>query len=154
VVTFGVVAVARGGLMAPVTAAAVAVCVAAVAVPLIGVATLNSGLSLRAWRSRRRRRRAIPGSEMRVRALMSELCPHGWRAQITVEAADGERQRVAVEWAELSARDGQPLVSRRVWGSTIGEALDAMVCDRRTDETLERIERGAVADGARWPEQP
>jgi hypothetical protein len=43
-------------------------------------------------------------------------------------------------------------VIRRVWAPTIGEALDAMVADRRTDETLEQIEQGAVADGALWPD--
>lgn len=41
---------------------------------------------------------------------------------------------------------------RRVWAPTIGEALDAMVADRRTDETLEEIEQGAAADGALWPD--
>ena len=41
---------------------------------------------------------------------------------------------------------------RRVWAPTIGEALEAMVADRRTDETLEQIEQGAVADGALWPD--
>jgi hypothetical protein len=35
---------------------------------------------------------------------------------------------------------------------TINEALDAMVADRRTDETLEQIEHGAAADGAWWPD--
>ena len=41
---------------------------------------------------------------------------------------------------------------QRVWARTVGEALEAMVADRRTDETLEQIERGAVADGALWPD--
>jgi hypothetical protein len=35
-----------------------------------------------------------------------------------------------------------------VWAPTVAEALDAMVADRLTDETLERIERSVSA----WPE--
>ena len=91
---------------------------------------------------------------------MSELCPHGWQAQITVFGSDedqprtpnGERARVALDWTELQAPGAAPAVMRRVWAPTIAEALEAMVADRRTDETLEQIERGAVADGALWPD--
>ena len=58
---------------------------------------------------------------------------------------------MALDWTEL--REGsRPAVMRRVWALTVAEALEAMVADRRTDETLEQIERGAVADGALWPE--
>ena len=46
----------------------------------------------------------------------------------------------------------RPAVMRRVWAGSVSEALEAMVADRRTDETLEQIERGAVADGVLWPE--
>jgi hypothetical protein len=42
---------------------------------------------------------------------------------------------------------------RRVWAPTISEALDAMVADRRTDETLQNIEQAALADGVRWPDR-
>jgi hypothetical protein len=92
---------------------------------------------------------------------MSELCPQGWRAQITLfgpadvlpaDAPEGERARVALDWAELEDGSGRVAVARRVWAPTIGEALEAMVADRRTDETLEQIERGAVAYGAPWPD--
>ena len=41
---------------------------------------------------------------------------------------------------------------RRVWADTVGEALEAMVIDRRTDETLEQIELRASDDGALWPD--
>jgi hypothetical protein len=88
--------------------------------------------------------------------MMSELCPHGWRAQITMFAgAAGEgrgQSRVALDWAELQDGSGRPAVMRRVWAPTVGEAMDAMVADRRTDLTLEQIEQGAVADGALWPD--
>ena len=140
---FGLVGGARGTLVAPVVVAAL---VAALAVPLLGVAIAGSGQSVRTWR----RRRSSATAERRARSMMSELCPHGWRAQITV-GGHGPRT-VALEWAELSSRNGEPIVSRRVWGETIEDALDAMVSDRRTDATLERIERSAMTDGARWPE--
>jgi hypothetical protein len=91
---------------------------------------------------------------------MGELCPHGWRAQITLFGAVADEDRpvapgggpaqVALDWAELQDSGGPPAVMRRVWASTIGEALDAMVADRRTDQTLEQIEQGAVADGTLW----
>jgi hypothetical protein len=115
----------------------------------------------RARRARRRRLVESAGAERRARALMSELCPHGWRAQITLfgpgdempaEAPPGEGARVALDWAELVAEHDRVVIARRVWAPTIAEALEAMVSDRRTDETLEQIEQGAVADGELWPD--
>ncbi len=111
--------------------------------------------------SRRRRLNAAASAEARARALMSELCPQGWRAQITLfgpsdelppDAPGGDRARVALDWAELEDENGRAAVIRRVWAPSIDGALDAMVADRRTDETLEQIERGAVADGTLWPD--
>jgi hypothetical protein len=130
---------------------AVGVAIAGVALGFI-IATLGKGARrrLQRWRTARRRARAAQLAEERARAQMSELCPHGWRAQITLYAdgADhqagapaGPRGRVALDWSELEP-DGQGVaVSRRVWAASIAEALEAMVADRRTDETLERIER-------------
>jgi hypothetical protein len=133
------------------------ICVGAIAVPLLGLAISSSRGAVRTWRGRRRRVRAAASAEMRARAMMSELCPHGWRAQITMFAAgeedeQGRRAHVALDWTELRDESGRPAVMRRVWAPTIGEALDAMVADRRTDETREQIEQGAVADGALWPD--
>ncbi len=56
-----------------------------------------------------------------------------------------EGSRVALDWAELEDESGEPAVLRRVWAPTIVEALEAMVADRQTDETLEQIEQGAAA---------
>jgi hypothetical protein len=111
-----------------------------------------------------RHRRSLKGpvgsAELRARSLMSELCPHGWRAQLTLlapgdelppDAPRGERPRVALDWAELGER-GEIVVARRVWAASIGEALDAMVADRRTDETLERIERAHPLQQDLWPD--
>jgi hypothetical protein len=115
----------------------------------------------RAWLGRRRRLYAAANAESRARALMSELCPQGWRAQITLfgpsdelppDAPDRDRARVALDWAELEDDHGRVAVIRRVWARSIDEALDAMVADRRTDETLEQIERGALAEDTPWPD--
>lgn len=160
-VQFGSSNVGHAGLLAPVLLIAFVVCVGAVAVPLLGVLISATRRLVRAWRARRRRLRAAANAETHARAMMSELCPHGWRAQITLFASadedragapDGPRAQVALDWTELRDESGTPAVMRRVWAPTIGEALDAMVSDRRTDETLERIEQGAVADGAAWPD--
>jgi hypothetical protein len=150
-------------LFVPFALIAFVVCVGAVLVPLLGLAASSARGALRSCRGRRRRLRAAANAEDRARAMMSELCPHGWRAQITLFAdagsddhrpltRDGRRAQVALDWTELRDESGTPAVMRRVWAGTVAEALEAMVADRRTDETLERIERGAVADGALWPE--
>jgi hypothetical protein len=98
--------------------------------------------------------------EVRARALMGELCPNGWQAQITMFGAaatappDAPRfesgSLVAIDWAELPGEDEDPPMVRRVWAPTIAAALEAMLDDRRTDEVLERIERTANADDDPW----
>jgi hypothetical protein len=136
-------------------------CVGGLLLPLTRLVVTRSRGAIRGWRTARLRLQAAATVEMRARAMMSELCPHGWHAQITVlegaidpegNVAGGRRPRVALDWTELSAEDGRPAVMRRVWAESIGAALEAMVADRRTDETLEQIEQGAVADGALWPD--
>ncbi|HTU96363.1 MAG TPA: hypothetical protein VMF14_11025 [Solirubrobacteraceae bacterium] len=151
------------GPWVPLALIALVVGIGAVVVPLLGVTLSGAWRLLRGWRRRRRSRDAAINAEARARAMMGELCPHGWRAQITLFAnddpddhrpltRDGRRARVALDWTELRDASGRPAVMRRVWATTVAEALEAMVTDRRTDETLERIERGAVADGALWPD--
>jgi hypothetical protein len=148
-------------LLAPLALVGFVICVGAVVVPLLGIVVSGGRSALRSWRGRRRRLHAAASAEMRARAMMSELCPHGWRAQITMcsgddeetpKTADGRPARVVLDWMELRDHGGQPAVVRRVWAGTIGEALEGMVADRRTDETLEQIEQGAVANGALWPD--
>jgi hypothetical protein len=133
----------------------VAACVGALLVNTLGFLVPRARRKLRSRRGPHRRRDVV-ASERRARALMAELCPGGWRARIVVDATDsnpaGATAPVALEWAELEDESGQVAVSRRVWARTISEALDAMVADRETDETLEQIERGEAADGAPWPE--
>lgn len=133
-----------------------------IAVPLLGALAATAATAV--GRSLVRRRR--PGSEValrdaatlegRLRATMSELCPHGWRAQITLfgpedelppGAPTGSRSHVALDWAELEEHGEEAAIVRRVWAPTVAEAMEAMIADRRTDETLEQIERAAV-----WPD--
>jgi hypothetical protein len=138
------------------------VVVGAVLLSVLGVIVPRSRRRLRDWRQGRRQTRAAATAEHRARAIMSELCPFGWQAQLTLfdtaggkTAADGEgaRAAVALDWAELSAHPmARPAVMRRVWAPTIAEALQAMVADRQTDEALEQIEQLAAADGALWPD--
>ncbi|MGZ4246347.1 MAG: hypothetical protein ACXVSE_18815 [Solirubrobacteraceae bacterium] len=151
------------GLLAPLALILFVVCVGAVMGPLLSLAVSAARGAVRSWRSRRRRLQTAADAEARARALMSELCPHGWRAQITMFSSadpddhrpltpDGRRALVALDWTELGEDGARPVVMRRVWARTVGEAFEAMVADRRTDETLEQIERGAVSDGALWPD--
>jgi hypothetical protein len=128
------------------------VLVGAVLLLLAGLLLLRE---LRRWRGRHR-----PHShEVRARAVMGELCPNGWRAQLTlygsgpaapVDATAPAGALVAVDWSELPGEDGEHPPVRRVWAPTIAEGLAAMVQDRRTDEVLERIEQSAGADDDPW----
>ncbi len=159
-------------LLDPVILIVFVVCVGGLALLSLELIVSRSRRAMRTRRIERRRRNAAINAEMRARALMSELCPHGWTAHITLlgtydghevdaeDLLDGQDATqttakvagVAIDWAELEAGTGRAVVTRRVSAPTIGEALEAMVADRRTDETLEQIEQGAVADGALWPD--
>ena len=122
---------------------------------LLVLAGLLLSRELRRWRGGPR-----PHSEeVRARALMGELCPNGWQAQLTLYASGqlappgappSESSLVAVDWSELPDEGDEPPVRRRVWAATIADGLAAMVEDRRTDEVLERIERSANADDDPW----
>ena len=112
---------------------------------------------LRRRTTRIRRLRAAATSEARTRAMMDELCPDGWQAEIVLfsstdalplDAPNPERTRVQLDWITLR----EPETSRRIWAQDIQSALDAMVADRITDETLQRIEQQALSDGADWPD--
>jgi hypothetical protein len=109
---------------------------------------------------RRRYRRAKPvADQWQALAVMGELCPHGWQAQITLygwgapvpeDAPPSRVPLVELEWKQFASESGQVAVARRVWAPTIGEALQSMVDDRRTDITLEEIEQAAAEDGEQW----
>jgi len=100
-----------------------------------------------------RRPRAV-ADQWQALAVMGELCPYGWQAHITLRGwgapvpADAPASRVPLvelEWMQFEEDSGGIAVARRVWAPTIGEALQRMVEDRRTDITLEQIEQ-AVSD--------
>jgi hypothetical protein len=153
--------VGHASLLEPLILLGFVVVFGTVAVTLLSLLVPHSRRRLKSWRSRRRRSRAAATAEVRARALMSELCPHGWRAQITLFSAEekelprtptGEPARVALDWTELGDESGRTAVMRRVWAPTVVAALEAMVADRRTDEALEQIEQRAAFDGASWPD--
>jgi hypothetical protein len=109
---------------------------------------------------RRRHRRPKPVvDQWQALAVMGELCPHGWQAQITLygwgapvpaDAPSGRTPLVELEWKQFDEEPGRVVVARRVWSPTIGEALESMVADRRTDLALEQIEREASEGGDVW----
>jgi hypothetical protein len=147
-------------LLDPLLLLAVGVLAGVVLVPLLERVVPRVRRRVRARVRRRRSLEAAATAELRSRAIMSELCPHGWRAQITLfehPDADGVENparldRVHLEWTELRDESGAAAVMRELWAPSVGAALEAMVADRQTDETLEQIELGAVWDGAHWPE--
>ncbi len=113
------------------------------------------------WFFQRRPRRPKPvNDQWGALAVMGELCPHGWDAQITLygwgapvppDAPPARAPLVALEWKQYDEGvDGEPgrvVVARRVWAPTIDHALQSMVDDRRTDIALEEIERAAGEEG-------
>jgi hypothetical protein len=125
---------------------------------IVALAVLGAGLS---FYMRRRPRRIAPVTDQwRALAVMGEMCPHGWQAQITLygwgapvppDAPPARAPLVALEWKQFDEEPGRVIVERRVWAPTIERALQSMVDDRRTDVTLEQIEQAAeLDDDLRW----
>lgn len=138
-------------------------------VPASAVETLALGVAIAvmagacvpiAIHLRRRRRRARPvADQWQALAVMGELCPHGWQAQITLygwgapvpdDAPPARTPLVELEWKQFEEDSGHVVVARRVWAPTIAQALQSMVDDRQTDITLEQIERAAADDELWW----
>jgi hypothetical protein len=148
----------HSNLIAPILMILAAAVVGLLLIPAVRVSRRHLLLSFRGWRLRRRRRRDSGAAELRARAMMGELCPHGWSCQITLYEgplpADEEPPpgRIALDWVELRQEAGRPAVMRRVWAASIAEALEVMVADRRTDLALEQIELRATLEGADWPD--
>jgi len=129
-----------------------------VIVPLIAVMTgacVLIGLYLR----RRHRRPKPVADQWQALAVMGELCPHGWQAQITLygwgapvpeDAPPSRVPLVELEWKQFDEEPGRVAVARRVWAPTIGEALQTMVEDRRTDVALEQIEQAVADEDDAW----
>jgi hypothetical protein len=123
------------------------------------IAALSVACVVIALYLRRRRAHSRPvADQWQALAVMRELCPHGWRARLTVYGSDAalpaeapvSRVRpVGLEWTQFEAGHDTGAVARRLWAPTIGEALQAMVEDRRTDVLLEQIEQ--AANDSNWP---
>jgi hypothetical protein len=109
---------------------------------------------------RRRYRRPRPvADQWQALAVMGELCPDGWQAQITLygwgapvpaDAPPSRAPLIELEWKQFDEDLERVAVARRVWAPTIGEALQTMVEDRQTDFTLEQIERSVLEDEDIW----
>lgn len=124
------------------------------------IAAMTAVSVLIAIHLRRRHRRSKPvADQWQALAVMGELCPHGWQAQITLYGwgapvpADAPQSRtplVELEWKQFDEEPGRVVVARRVWSPTIDQALASMVEDRRTDMALEEIEQAASEDDGVW----
>jgi len=120
------------------------------------IAVMAAAVALIFLYLRRRHRRQEPvDDQWRALAVMGELCPHGWQAQITLygwgapvpdDAPPSRVPLVELEWKQFDEEPGKVAVERRVWAPTIDAALRNMVDDRRTDVTLEQIEQAAAQD--------
>ena len=124
------------------------------------IAAMTAACALIAVYLRRRYRRPKPvADQWQAMAVMGELCAHGWQAQITLYGwgapvpADAPPSRVPLvelEWKQFEEESGHVAVARRVWAPTIGEALQTMVEDRRTDIALEQIEQAVADEDDAW----
>jgi hypothetical protein len=130
-----------------------------VIVPLIAAMTLAC-VAIGVYLRRRQRRPKPVADQWQALAVMGELCPYGWQAQITLYGwgapvpADAPPSRVPLvelEWTQYDEPD-HVAVARRVWAPTIGQALQAMVDDRQTDLALEQIEQAATDEDVWWNE--
>jgi hypothetical protein len=127
-------------------------------VPFVAAMTLACVLIAVHLRRRDRRPKRV-ADQWQALAVMGELCPGGWRAQVTLrgwgaplpdDAPASRVPPVELEWEQFDEESGQVAVARRVWASSIGGALQTMVDDRQTDITLEQIERAADEDENVW----
>jgi hypothetical protein len=148
-------------LLEPLAALAIAAATGGLALVVLGPTVPRARRAVRSRIAGRRQLIAAANAELRARAAMDELCPYGWSAQITLvpafEASHGDtpdrrRDWVALDWTAFEDESSGVGIERRVWAATIAQALEAMVADRRTDETLQHVEQDALADGAVWPD--
>ena len=123
-------------------------------VALIAVMAVGCGAIFIYMRRRSRRPKPV-ADQWQALAVMGELCPFGWQAQITLygwgapvpeDAPPARVPLVELEWKQFDEEPGRVVVARRVWAPTIGSALQSMVEDRRTDFALEQIEAQAADD--------
>lgn len=128
-------------------------------VVLLIAAIAAMGLAIFLYMRRHPRRRKPVADQWGALAVMGELCPHGWQAEIKVygwgapvpdDAPPSRTPLVGLEWQQFDEEPGRIVVSRRVWAPSIDRALQAMVEDRQTDIQLEQIERTVVEEEDVW----
>jgi LPXTG-motif cell wall-anchored protein len=103
---------------------------------------------------RRRRREQRPRdveAEWRARAVMGELCPHGWQAQITLYGwqgpvpADAPWARaplVELEWRHYDDQ-GEVAGAGRCWAPSVAAGLQTMLDSRWQELASEAADRSA-----------
>jgi len=114
------------------------------------VALATAALLIALYLRRRARRPKSVRDQWQALAVMGELCPEGWQAEITLygwgapipsDAPDARVPPVELEWKQFEQEPPRVAVARRLWAPTIAQALETMVQDRATDRLLEQIER-------------
>jgi len=117
----------------------------------VATMTVACALIFRHLRRRDRKPKRV-ADQWQTLAVMGELCPRGWQAQITVygdgaplplDAPPARAPLVELEWQQFDGEPQHVAVSRRAWARTIGGALQMMVDERGTDLSLEQLERSA-----------
>ena len=112
------------------------------------IAALFAALLLIAWLIRRPQRRApTVTNEWQARAVMGELCPGGWQAQITaygggaplpIDAPPSSAPLVELEWRQFDVELGDGAVAHHLWAPSIEAALQAMVDHQRTGGLIDQ----------------
>ena len=101
-----------GSLIEPLLLIVAGACAGGLLIALTRFLVTRARTAIHARRAARRRLRAAATAETRARALMSELCPYGWHARITLlEGAidpDGNVAGGAGPGSRLTGRSSAP----------------------------------------------
>jgi hypothetical protein len=115
-------------------------------------------LIFRRLRRRERQRKRVV-DQWQTLAVMGELCPRGWQAQITLygdgapvplDAPAARAPLVELEWQQFDGEPRQVITARHAWARTIGGALQMMVDDRCTDLDLEQLGHAGGEERGIW----
>jgi hypothetical protein len=122
---------------------------------LVAALTVIGGVIV-VWQLRRRRRPRQVTDQWGALAVMGDLCPGGWAAEIRLQgrqtAPSGDvvagTPTIALRWKLYEDGGRCVAVTREVRSETIGQALQMMVEDRRLDVTLEQIESAVESENS------
>jgi len=121
---------------------------------LLLAALLAVGVVLWVLHSRRNRRPRKVEDEWRARALMGELCPHGWQVQITLfgwhgpapaDAPSARAPLVELDWRHYD-ETGAAAGGGRCWAPSVAAGLKIMVDSRWEELEREALERSVTAE--------